>query len=283
MKHLLRAYLKDPVIDGQKRHVEGTAAQIENKHVLLPVLLVQTVSDGGGRRFVDDPHDVEPGDHAGILGRLTLRVVKVRGHRDDGVRDLLAEVRLGRLLHLPEHHRGDLLGGEHLVALARRDANVRLRVLLEHLEREELDVVLYGRVGPLAAYQPLRVEHRVLGVRRQLVLGGVADQPLALRRECHVRRSYAVALIVGDDLNPSVLIHADAEKKSKPFIKYQLQLQGPIAQTSIKINRRVAIAIGTNCVAMALGVGEIVISISIIDSGKISIFSIFRLSKYQYY
>src|SRR5574337_638114 len=42
-------------------------------------------------------------DAPGVLGRLTLAVVEVGGHRDDGFGDFLAEVVFGSLLHLAQH------------------------------------------------------------------------------------------------------------------------------------------------------------------------------------
>ena len=51
-----------------------------------------------------------------------------------------------------------------------------LRLLLEHLEREVLDIALNSLVGPLSADQTLGVEHGVLGVGGQLILGGISDQ-----------------------------------------------------------------------------------------------------------
>ena len=45
--------------------------------------------------------------------------------------------------------------------------------------------------------------------RAHLILGGIADQPLPIRRPSHERRRDAVALIVGADLHPPVLPHGD--------------------------------------------------------------------------
>ena len=90
--------------------------------------------------------------------------------------DLLAQVGLGGLLHLGEDHGGDLLGGEGLLSLATGlDLDVGLGHLLDHLEGVELDVGLDCLVGPLPADHPLGVEHGVLGVTGQLVLGGVTN------------------------------------------------------------------------------------------------------------
>ena len=57
-------------------------------------------------------------------------------------------------------------------------------------------------------YIPFRVEHGVVGVGSHLVFGGVSDQALGIS-ECHIGWGDSVTLIIGDDFNFSVLMHAD--------------------------------------------------------------------------
>jgi hypothetical protein len=52
-----------------------------------------------------------------------------------------------------------------------------LGILLDNLEGEELDVTLDVLVAPVPANETLSVEDGVLGIRRQLILGRVTDQP----------------------------------------------------------------------------------------------------------
>ena len=86
--------------------VERAAAEVVHGDGLV-LLLVETVGKRGRGRLVDDAEHVEARNLAGVLGRLPLRVVEVRGHGDDRVGDRLAEVVLGGLLQLLQHHRGD--------------------------------------------------------------------------------------------------------------------------------------------------------------------------------
>lgn len=59
----------------------------------------------------------------------------------------------------------------------------------------------------------LDVKDGVRGVRGVLVLRGVTDQTLLIR-ECHVRGSDTVSLVVDEDLNLSVLHHTNTAVSS---------------------------------------------------------------------
>ena len=90
--------------------------------------------------------------------------------------------------------------------------DVGLATLVEDGEGEVLDIGLNLGVAELASNETLRVEDGVVGVHRDLVLRGIADQPLGVG-EGDVGWSCAVTLVVGDDLNTIVLPDTDAAEK----------------------------------------------------------------------
>jgi hypothetical protein len=54
-----RLNLKDSLINGQNRDIEGTATHIKDEDISLSLrFLVQTVCDGGGSRFVDNTENL---------------------------------------------------------------------------------------------------------------------------------------------------------------------------------------------------------------------------------
>lgn len=87
--------LEDTLLDGQKRHVEGSSSDIEDEDVALVLdHLVETVGDGSGGGSVDDTEDVEASEHTGVLGGGTLGVVEVGGDGNDGLGEGGSEVGL---------------------------------------------------------------------------------------------------------------------------------------------------------------------------------------------
>ena len=190
-----RLDLEDPVAELEDGDVEGAAAEVEDGDLLV-LLLVQAVGQRRGGRLVDDAQHVEAGDLAGVLGRLALGVVEVGRNGDDRVGDLLAQVVLGGLLHLLQHHGRDL----RRAVLFAPDLDPGVAVVgLDDLERADLDVLL-DRFGiELAADQALDGEEGVFRVGDRLALGLLADQPLAAFGEGDHRRGGAGAFRVGDD------------------------------------------------------------------------------------
>ena len=84
------ADLDHAVADVEDADVERAAAEVEDQHGLV-VLLVQPVGQRRGRRLVDDAQHLQPGDPAGVLGGVALRVVEVRRNGDHRLGDPLAE------------------------------------------------------------------------------------------------------------------------------------------------------------------------------------------------
>ena len=66
-----------------------------------------------------------------------------------------------------------------------------LGILLDNLEGEELDVILDVLVAPVTTNQTLRVEDGVLGIRRQLILGRVTDQPSKHKKNEKLKLNFA--------------------------------------------------------------------------------------------
>jgi len=93
---------EDTTLDVQQGHIEGTTTEIVDQDIalLLSLARAQTIGDGSSSGLVNDTEDVQTGDGTGILGSLTLVVVEVGGHSDNGLLDSLAELGLSNLLHL---------------------------------------------------------------------------------------------------------------------------------------------------------------------------------------
>ncbi len=191
--------LKDTLLDGQERDIEGTTTEIVDDDLALAVGLVKTIGDSGGGGLVDDTQDGQAGNLAGVLGSLALVVVEVGRDGNDGVSDLLSKVALRDLLHpkflvscqrhdgktrmsaqeqdlLSENHGADLLGREGLVRTLVLDREGGFAILGGDLVREVLDVGLDILLRELATNEALHVEDGVLRVGRGLVLRRVSDK-----------------------------------------------------------------------------------------------------------
>ncbi len=200
-----RLHLEDAFAQLENRDVEGPAAQVVDGDDLV-LLLVEPVRQRRRRRLVDDPQHLEPGDAAGVLRGLPLRVVEVRRNRDDRLRDLVAEVVLGRLLHLLEDHRRDLRRAERLVGVRKPDHDAALGVGLDLVGHQ---LLLLRHLAGLPAHEALDREDRVLGVRDRLTPGDLTHQALAVLRERDHGRRGPPAFRVRDDHRVAALHDRD--------------------------------------------------------------------------
>ena len=186
--------------------VKGASSQIVDGDDLGGVL-VKTVGETGGGGLIDDSQDLEAGDLSGVLGGLSLRVVEVGGHGDHGLGDGLAEVSLGRLLHLHQDEGADLTGRE-LVTLGGLEPGVAVGVGHD-LVAQMLDVLLDVGVGELATDESLGGVEGVLRVGDGLPLGRGADESFTLLGECDHRGGRAHAFGVLNDLGSAALHQGD--------------------------------------------------------------------------
>ena len=170
-------HLNDVVADLDDRHVERAAAQVVHHH-LLRRAVVQPVGQRGGRGLVDDAQHVETGDAPGVLRGLALRVVEVRGHRDDRLRHILAEERLRVAAQLAQYHGGQLL--------------------------RRIGFAVHGG-APVAAHMALDRLDGAVGVHRRLAARDGSHQALALLRERDHARRGALPFRVRHDDGPAAL------------------------------------------------------------------------------
>ena len=164
------------------RNVERAAAEVVH-HDLLVVFFVDAVGERSRRGLVDDALYLKPGDLAGVLRGLPLRVSEIRGHRDHGLGHLAAEVGLGVVLQLGKDHRGNFLRGKGFVV----DAH-----------------------AVVAAHLALDAHYRAVRVRDGLALCHLAHHTLAGLAERHYGRRGARALGVGDHNGLAALDHCYA-------------------------------------------------------------------------
>lgn len=66
-------YSENTTVDIEERNIKGSSSEIEDKHIFLFFgLTVETVSNSGSSRLIDDTEDIETRDGTSILGCKTL-------------------------------------------------------------------------------------------------------------------------------------------------------------------------------------------------------------------
>ena len=119
--------------------------------------------------------------------------------------------------------KSERLGTYELLGLtAVLDLNEGLATLVDDLEGEVLHIGLDLSVLELATDETLRVEDGVVWVHRDLVLGGIADQPLVVR-EGNIRGCCPVTLVVGNDFDTVVLPYTNTAEGKGGMLKFHVE------------------------------------------------------------
>ncbi len=188
-------HLEDAIAQLQHGDVKGAAAEVVDGDALV-LLLVEAVGQRGRRRLVDDAQHLQPGDASGVAGGLALGVVEVGGDGDDGLLDVLAQVRLGVGAQLLQDHRADF---RRAVLLAHHlDPGVAIGGL-HHLVGDEALLAVHIGIVELAAHEALDRVDGIFRVGDGLALGDFADQTLTALGEGDDGWRRAGAFRVRDD------------------------------------------------------------------------------------
>mmetsp|Transcript_17982 Transcript_17982/g.29773 ORF Transcript_17982/g.29773 Transcript_17982/m.29773 type:complete len:261 (-) Transcript_17982:24-806(-) len=202
--------LKDTVINGKKSNIESSSTQVKDENIGFSASLVHTVGNGGGGWLVDDTLDLHTGDSSGILGGLTLGIVKVSRNGNNSVLDFLAQKGLGSSLHLLQDHGRDFLRSKLDSLATLFDLNHWLVLVGDNFVRDKLLVGLNRLVRVLTSDKTLDIKDSVLWVDRGLVLGSITNETITRVHKGNVGRSNTVTLVVGNDFDTTVLEDTDA-------------------------------------------------------------------------
>ncbi len=176
----------------QHGNIERAAAEVVHGDGFV-ALFFQAVGQRSRCGLVDDADDFEAGNFACLLGRLALRVIKIRGHRNHGFGDFFAEKIFRGGLQLAENHRGNLRRAINLAE------NVHARIVVLSLDDFVGDALhLIANFIVAAAHKALDRIHGVLGIRHSLAFRYLSHEALSAFGYGDNRRGGARAFLVGD-------------------------------------------------------------------------------------
>ena len=177
--------------DFEDGYVESAAAEIKYRNRFI-LFLVQAIGQCRCRRLVHDADHIQPGDLSGILGRLTLAVVEIGGHRNHGLLHFLTQVFLGRGTHLLQNHRRNLR--RRIVPVAHLYMGIPIRGLADFV-RDKLDLLLDFRILP--PHEPLDGKNGVFRIGDRLTLGNLPDKTLRVLAHRNHRRREPASFRIG--------------------------------------------------------------------------------------
>ena len=102
-----RSNLQRSFEEVDNRDVEGSASQIQHDNNLLLLRFVESVSECGGRWFIDDSFDLQTGEFTRLHRRAALMFIEVGRNRNDGTADRFSQLRFGVAFDCSQNKAGE--------------------------------------------------------------------------------------------------------------------------------------------------------------------------------
>src|SRR5947209_180524 len=180
----------------QNGNIEGAAAEVIHGDGFI-LLLVQTVSQRGRGRFIDDALHVQARNLACVFGGLALRVIEICRDGNHRLSDCLPQIVLSRFLQLLQNHGRNLWWSVFLVLRHNR----HMVALADYLVGDHLHFVVDFFVT--TSHESLDGVNGVFRVGNRLALCHLANQSLAGFGERYHRWSGAAAFFILNDFGLS--------------------------------------------------------------------------------
>ena len=129
--------------------------------------------------------------------------------------DLFTEIPFGDVLHFSQDHCRDFLWSKDFLFSLDRDLNEGFPSLLNNIKRPVLHVSLdFGLLEP-TPNETLGIKDSIVWIRWGLIFGGVTNETLIRVGKGNIGGSNSVSLVIGNNVNFAVLVHANAANTNR--------------------------------------------------------------------
>ena len=128
-----------------------------------------------------------------ILGSLSLGVIEIGRNCDDSIFNGFAQISFSCFLHFGQDHGGNFFRSEGLFFTFEFNLNLGLATIIDNIEWPMFHIPLDCVVAKVSTNETFSIKHGVTGIHGYLVFGGIADQPLGVRKG-HIGWSCTISL-----------------------------------------------------------------------------------------
>ncbi|ABV14455.1 hypothetical protein CKO_03372 [Citrobacter koseri ATCC BAA-895] len=178
-------------VNFDNRDIESTTTEVVNRDSTVADFFIQTISQRGGGRFVDDTFYFQTCDTTGIFRCLTLSIVEVSRHGDNSFSYRFAQVIFCGFLHFFQHFSRDLRRCHFLTFHIKPCVAV---IGADDFVRHDGNVTLNFFVLEAAANQAFNRKQGVLRVCHCLTFSRLTNQSFTILGISNDRRRGAIAL-----------------------------------------------------------------------------------------